>query len=137
MLTPFQFGYSVKQALDGLGAKGMPGMPSMPKSPQAARPSLAAAASPAKSPAQIPKPAAAQPTLPPMGPSRKAYEQHAQQRVMHQFGGPASQPADPSQWADITPEQQKLLDQDVSKRVMNQFGGGQGLLDAMGQFPQQ
>jgi hypothetical protein len=155
MLTPFQFGYFVKQSLDGLGARGMPGMPSMPKAPQAARPSLASAATPAQPPAQIPKPAIANAlvgsprgagtqqlaaqaaSLPPMGPARKAYEQHAQQRVMHQFGGPASKPVDASQWSDFTPEQRKLMDQDVTQRMFNQFGGAQELSDAMGQFPQQ
>jgi hypothetical protein len=132
MLTPFEFGYFVKQALDGLGARGMPGMP---KAPQAARPSLAATATPARSPAQIPKPAA--PSLPPMGPARNAYEQHAQQRVIHQFGGPASKPVDASQWSSFSPEQLKMMDSDVAQRMMNQFGGHQGLSNAAGQLLQQ
>jgi hypothetical protein len=72
-----------------------------------------------------------------MGPARKAYEQHAQQRVMHQFGGPASKPVDASQWSSFSPEQLKMMDRDVTQRMMNQFGGHQELSDAAGQLLQQ
>jgi hypothetical protein len=60
MLTPFEFGYFVKAALDGLGARGMPGAPAAPKPMTPMKPTLASAApSPAMKPAQ-PQSSAAQ-----------------------------------------------------------------------------